>query len=173
MPHTVKRPVRIEGDVAYIPLTRGYEAVIDAEDVPLVEGRNWCAFVNARRRTVYAGYRARVEKGRSRNFYLHRLLLNAPEDMQADHIDCDGLNNRRSNLRLASHAENIHNQRGHADSLSGVKGVTWSKVSQKWMAQIRVDGKNRCLGFFADKHEAGAAYAKASAEARGSFGRVS
>lgn len=72
------RPIRIEGNVAYIPLTRGFEAVIDAADVPLVDGRNWCAAVKPN-----ATYAVRKEKrdGKIVGMHLHRVILSAPADM--------------------------------------------------------------------------------------------
>ena len=71
-----------------------------------------------------------------------------------DHIDHNELNNRRYNLRPATHQENQCNMRKRSDNTSGVTGVTWSKTRQKWIVQIQHMGKMHNLGGFVDKHEA-------------------
>lgn len=165
MPRNV-RPIRICGDVAYVSLTQGCEAVIDAADVPLVEGRNWSAHVvrhaNGSIRTVYAVSGAGA---------LHRVLVPGAEEV--DHRDGDGLNCRRaSNLRAASVAENRRNRRIAAVNTSGFKGVTWHAPTQQWRAKIRSDGIYYHLGLFRCATAAGVAYAKASARLHGEFGRI-
>jgi hypothetical protein len=93
--------------------------------------------------------------------------------MQVDHIDCDGLNNVRSNLRAATHLENQRNCRISSRNTSGVKGVYWQKATQKWVAQIRVKGRVQRLGSFHTIDEAADAYATASKSFHGDFGRLS
>jgi hypothetical protein len=163
------RPIRIEGDVAYIPLTKGFEAVIDADDVPLVEGYNWRAWVG--RNAVYA-IRADYSGQKQRTVYLHRVIIGEPGGMQVDHIDSDGLNNRRLNLRPATHQQNNHNQRLSSRSTSGIKGVHWNKRDRIWHACIALNGKTRHLGSYSTKEAARAAYAEASARLHGEFGRI-
>lgn len=169
------RQIRIEGNIAYVPLTQGYEAIIDAEDVPMIIGRNWSAVVARRSngliRAVYA-YRVDTCKGKQKTIRLHRLINDTPFGMETDHVDGDGLNNRRENLRTATHSQNQHNQRIAAHNTSGVKGVSWDKSTQKWQALIKLMGKRKHLGLFATIDEASAAYAKESAALRGSFGRT-
>jgi hypothetical protein len=169
------RPIRIEGNIAYVPLTQGYEAVIDADDAPLVINSNWAAQVKRRRdgsvRTVYA-FQMRGGRSDHRMFYMHRVIAGVPEGMVTDHRDGDGLNNRRSNLRHATDLQNGRNMRLSAANTSGVKGVYWAKRERRWVAEIRADGK-QCLGYFRSIEQAAAAYAKASAELHGEFGRVS
>lgn len=160
------RPARIEGDVAFIPLTRGNEAVIDAADVALTAGYRW--FSHAGRHTVYASRNEKVGERRSM-VLLHRVILSAPAGMLVDHIDGDGLNNRRSNLRLATAAENCRNQRLHKDSSSGLKGVSWHESANKWVAQIWANGKNNYLGVFSCPERAHAAYLEAAKKFHGNF----
>lgn len=163
------RPIRIEGDIAYVPLTQGYEAVIDAQDVPLVQGYNWIAFKG--RRSIYAA-RTQIIGGIKHCFFMHRVILGAPKGDLADHIDGNGINNTRKNLRIASPAQNNWNARVRVDNTTGFKGVTYRKKSGRWQARIMVSGKNRCLGSFATAELAHEAYRKASAELHGEFGRV-
>lgn len=162
----VKRPIRIVGDIAYVPLTKGHNAVIDAADAPILAGVNWTASVNPR--TVY-GYR---KDGHGINIVLHRLIMGAGPHVEVDHVDGDGLNCRRSNLRIASHAENMRNRRLSRDNTSGVKGASFVKATGTWQANIRKDGKQYNLGRFGCRTAAALAYAKASRELHGEFGRV-
>ena len=172
MADKVIRPIRIEGNVAYVPLTRGYEAIIDAIDVPLAALGPWSARVvkrsNGALMTVYA-HRTGAKK---RTMLLHREILEAPPGWEVDHVSGDGLDNRRENLRLVTRQQNMHNQRLRANNRSGVKGVHWNKRLSKWRADIAVDGANVYLGLFATLEEAADAYARASAELHGEYGRT-
>lgn len=162
----VKRPIRIEGDIAYVPLTKGYEAIIDIADIPLVDGVNWTASINPK--TVYA-YRKGVG---GINIVLHRLIMDATSHVEVDHIDGNGLNCRRCNLRIASHAENMRNRRLSRDNTSGVKGASLDRSTGKWQANIRKDGRQFNLGRFNCRTAAAIAYAKASRDLHGEFGRT-
>lgn len=163
------RPIRIEGNVAYVPLTQGYEAIIDAEDVPLVDGCNWFALVKPN--TVYA-VRSKHFGGERRASKMHRVLLACAPGLEVDHADGNGLNNRRDNLRPATIPQNRRNAKMRSDNSSGKKGVNWDAQARKWRARIMVDGKSRFLGVFRDLDDAAKAYAKASAELHGLFGRI-
>lgn len=164
------RPIRIEGNDAFLTLTRGYTAVIDAVDAPLVSDRNWSALV--RKNTVYAISNETVGAGKQKMIFLHRILLGSPKAMHCDHIDGDGLNNRRCNLRIATPAQNQWNQRILTKTESGLKGVFRHKGRRKWQSAIVKHGKRFYLGSFETKEDAAAAYAKASAELHGEFGRT-
>lgn len=141
---TTARDIRMDGDVAFIPLTKGYEAAIDIADLPLVAGKPWCADIRYRKdgtvRTVYA-VRVETRDKKSRTALMHRVIAETPLGMEADHWDGNGLNNRRSNLRNATVAQNRQNAAISADNTSGVKGVCWDKRAKKWKAQIAADGK--------------------------------
>jgi len=162
------RPVRIEGNIAYVPLTKGYEAVIDAADAALVGQWNWHAMEDGGR--VYAA-RKDHSAGRSETVRLHRLLTGAAKGVMVDHRDGDGLNNRRKNLRTATNSQNQHNRRPQQGRCS-LKGVSWHCQARRWRAHISVDGRKRHLGLFDTPEAAHAAYCKASTELHGEFGRV-
>ena len=91
---------------------------------------------------------------------LQRLILGlAPGDgLQADHIDLNPLNNRRSNLRIVTPAQNAQNQRGHGGS-SPHRGVTWNRSCARWQAQVKLAGKNHYLGLFVEEADAARAAA--------------
>ena len=161
------RKIRVDGDTAYIPLTRGYEAVIDAADAPLVGGFTWSALVTPR--SVYA-YRTDCSGGKQRGVLMHRLLMGDPAGAEVDHQNGDGLLNRRNNLRTATKQQNQHNARTRTDNTSGSKGVT--RDSGNWTARIMIDRKRKYLGSFKCPTTAHLAYAKASKEVHGEFGRI-
>jgi hypothetical protein len=164
------RPIRVEGAVAFVAMTRGFEAQIDAADVHLVEGRHWVADVDAH--TVYAVTKYRRNDGEYRTVPMHRLLCGWSQGLEVDHIDGNGLNNRRGNLRLVTSSENKWNQKIRVDNKSGVKGVCWISSAGKWRAQIARGGKKISLGHFESIEDAAAAYAKASVELHGQYGRT-
>jgi hypothetical protein len=163
------RPIRICGDVAYVPLTQGYEAIIDVADVSLVDCYNWRSLLTGA--TVYA-FRSDYSGNKKRSVSVHRTIMGEPDVLHVDHRDGDGLNNRRDNLRLATRSQNMHNRRVNRNSKSGFKGVFWHKAGKKWMAQIKINGEPIYLGLFASPEEAHAAYRRASEQYHGEFGRT-
>lgn len=166
---TSKRRIIIEGDIARIPLTRGYVAIIDAADVSLVEGHDWTTSPN--RNVIYA-MRGESSDGKRRSIFLHRVILGVIDtDIQVDHIDLDGLNNRRANLRACSKAENLRNRGAQRNNTSGFKGVTLFSATGRWHAQITVSGSRKHLGFFDTREAAHAAYVEAASRFHGRFAR--
>jgi hypothetical protein len=88
--------------------------------------------------------------------------------MVVDHIDHDGLNDRRSNLRICTQRQNLYNSRPKGRS-SRFKGVCWDKARQRWVVYIRYGGRNRFIGQFADEIEAAKAYDRAAASLFGEY----
>jgi hypothetical protein len=146
----------------YVPLTRGLYAVIDAADAEAVLPFKWTA--QHAKQTHYA-YRFVYGGGRKRKVYLHRLLMGDPL-LQVDHINGDGLDCRRANMRLATPAQNRQNTR--RKNCLGFTGI-YAQRGGRFTARIH-DGRRRIsLGTFDTPHEAGAAYAAAAAERYGEF----
>ena len=168
------RPIRIDGNIAFVPLTKGYEAIIDAVDVPMVEGFNWKAEVTPH--TVYVTRSHWLGNGKRRTVRMHRVIMGEPNRLEIDHIDGNGLNNRKrddgGNLRVVTHLQNTHNQRTRSNNTSGFKGVSWHKASSKWRAQIKLNGRQRFLGLYATAETAHEAYQNASEHFHGDFGRT-
>lgn len=108
-----------------------------------------------------------------RTLYLHRLVLQPPKGVPVDHINGDGLDNRKENLRLSSYSENSYNRRLPTHNTSGQKGVYWAKLQNKWHARIGVDGKRVHLGFFDSFEEACAVFQAAAQKYHGVFFRES
>ena len=95
--------------------------------------------------------------------YLHRLIMDAPTGTQVDHINNDRLDNRRANLRLVTNAQNMQNRKGaDRDNPCGVRGVNWHKETQRYRAQLHINGKGIHLGLFERLEDA----AKAAADGR-------
>ena len=163
------REVRIEGNIAYVTLTKGYEAVIDIADLDIVGNHNWC--VTTGTQTMYA-MRTDISGPRPKTVFMHRSIMNEPVGLDVDHVDCDGLNNKRENLRVATRTQNLQNQRLKNENTSGYKGVSWDKKRKKWRAQIRINKKSKCLGRHRTAKEAHAAYCAASKKFHAEFGRA-
>src|SRR3990167_8201116 len=113
-------------------------AIVDEEDLPLVSPYRWWVDSD--------GYAAATSDGRK--IFMHRLLLNPPNGLETDHFDGDGLNNRRANLRLATHAQNMQNRRPHAGNRSGQRGVHWDQQTQRWRAQFDIGNRRVHVGRF-------------------------
>jgi hypothetical protein len=167
MAKRVVRPTRIEGNIAYIPLSRGYEAIIDVGDVEYAGRYNWfCAIHKGK---PYARRNERRADGSKYGAYLHRDLVGAAGRLDVDHVNGNGLDNRRSNLRLATRSQNMMNRSSQANNRSGYKGVCWQREKRKWRAAIWLDGRKTYLGDFKDIEEARAAYESASLRLHGPF----
>lgn len=157
---------RIDGDVAYVTLTKGYVATIDVADIDVIGDRAWCAFEN-KHGQVYA-VRVVRRDGVSHSILLHRALLGEPDSL-VDHRNGDSLNNRRSNLRCASNTQNQWNSKKPCTNTSGVKGVCWRGDKKVWHAKISENGKTKHLGYYDDIDAAKAAYVSAASLSRGQF----
>jgi hypothetical protein len=151
-----------------ISLSRGLVTVVDDEDYARFSAFSWTATPG--KGTFYA-YR-RVGAGPRKNVWLHREIAGTPEGMKTDHCNGDGLDNRRSNLRICTHVENCRNlQRVRAHS-SVYKGVSWQDRKRHWKASLRLDGRFVYLGSFMTEEEAVHAYDVAALELFGEFAQL-
>jgi len=153
------RPVKV------IKLTQGQCTIVDPEDYERASRKLWHIVFKGETRQPYA---AHSEKKGSRKYELtlHKFLTGWP---YVDHINRDSLDNRRSNLRQVTHAQNQYNQRGSRYSTSPYKGVSWDKARHKWCAQIMIDYHQNHLGRFDNEIDAAKAYDKAALAAFGEY----
>jgi len=129
---------------------------ISLKDIKLAKKHRWCSVRN------YIHTSVRNKDGSKTLHSLHRMLMGDPEGMFIDHINGDTLDNRRSNLRIASPAQNVRNRhKNNSNNTSGVTGVCWDARDNRWRSRIQVDGKMISLGYFSDFNNAVAARKKA------------
>jgi hypothetical protein len=163
------RPLVDNGDGTYsVVLSQGRLAIVDSEDAALVGQYIWSA-VKRERGRFYAVTSCK-NGGKFQRIYLHRLVLGGNPEV-VDHADGDGLNNRRSNLRATTQANNVKNIRRSSLNTSGYKGVHRTK-NGRWQAQIKAAGRSRYIGNFDTPEAAHDAYCKAAAELHGEFART-
>jgi len=144
-----------------IELTKGYLARIDNDDYERVSQYLWCAFETGIR--IKRVYGVRKASGNRRNIFLHRFILNAPPGIQVDHIDRNGLNCQRSNLRLATSKQNGANSR-KIIGVSGYRGVE-PYPNGKWRARAQ----ETHIGVFETPEDAASAHDKHAKEIWGEF----
>lgn len=143
-----------------IDLAEGRVFRFDDEDADLVLPRRWVLFNRAECWYPMTGH-----------MFAHRLIRpDVPTSLDVDHIDGDGLNNHRSNLRPATRSQNLHNSRKHVKSASRFKGVTPDGHGYGgWRALIMVDYRRISLGTFRSEVDAARAYDAAALEYCGEF----
>jgi len=148
-----------------IPLTQGKFALVDPEDYEGLSKYNWYAVRSPR--GFYAVRTVITKKGRSvrKTVGMHRVILKAPQGKLIDHINHNGLDNRKCNLRICTIQQNVWNMRKQrGNCASQYKGVTLRKDIGKWQARIICNGKSFSIGYFGDEKAAAAAYDKKAKE---------
>lgn len=164
-------------DYITIPLSKNgnkykdkYETYVSIEDADLAEV-SWRVRLSFGR--VYAFKQTSRTLGTRKYIHLHRVILSRklgrellPHE-QVDHINMNGLDNRRENLRLATHSQNNHNRTQYRNNKSGYKGV--NKRGHRWYAAIKVNGKQIHLGTFDTPEQAYEAYKQAAIKYHGEF----
>ena len=144
-------------NIRHIPLTQNKFATVDTADYPDLNKHKWTAA-----RSPNTFYAVRSQGGKQ--IRMHRQITNAPNHLVVDHIDHNGLNNTRENLRLCTKAQNAKNQRKQKGTSSIYKGVCYNKKEKKWRARVHKNGKTYNLGDYKNEIKAAKAYdQKASA----------
>lgn len=139
----------------------GEAILVDDQDLPLIAGRRW------RIQRVLSRYVYAIECGK-KGVLMHRLISGAPSGKSVDHINGDTRDNRRANLRVCTHQQNMWNRRS-VRSLSGFKGVYRQSGMDAWVACIGPSKGRTYLGTFRDPVDAARAYDEAAIERYGEF----
>lgn len=153
-----------------VPLTQGKVGLVDPVDADLISLK-WYAYRHRQTWYVRRG-------GGSHRATLHRLILSRmlgrplTSTEMVDHINGNGLDNRRENLRLATASQNQQNRGKQQNNTCGVKGVYWDKQHKRWRARIWCNGQSIHIGFFTTLEEAAAAYCVKARELFGEFARA-
>lgn len=140
----------------FLPLSQGKVAVVDFDDFEKVRGLKWHAFKNG---GVFYAIRVVRENGKQRKVLLHRVITGCPPNLEVNHINGDGLDNRRENLQVCTVQQNAfaHRRKSKAAS-SKFRGVTWVNSRNHWVANLTHCGKAFHLGYFDSEEDAARAY---------------
>lgn len=151
-----------------IPLTRGLFTLVNDSDYGYLNQFKWYASLIGKK---YYARRFIKVKGKRNMISMHRVIMNTPKGMQVDHVDNNGLNNQRVNLRNCTQLQNRFNclVRGNK---TGYKGVSKAEGANRWKAFITAYGKRHYLGCFKTSIDAAKAYNLAAKKYHGSFARL-
>lgn len=166
VPKNPRKAIRVIGpSIAYLVLTRGKLSLIDADVADDAEIYNWLASYSTSGDRFYAlRKQLKISGNFQKEMHLHRQIMDAPDDMEVDHINGNGLDNRRANLRIATRAQNSWNTGVWSTNTSGYKGV--HRRDNSWIATIMVHGRKYALGSFKEIAEAHQAYKDAEKRLR-------
>ena len=153
-----------------IQLTQGKVALVDDEDYEYLMQWKW--FANKKGSTFYA-VRSLHSNNVRKTIFMHRLITNnINTKMQTDHLNGNGLDNRKINLRICTTSQNSMNRGLQINNTTGFKGVNYDKFSNKFRAQIRVNNIYKNLGYYIDPKDAARAYNAAAQKYHGEFANL-
>ena len=171
LPLLFYRRIRFGYAFRRIPLAEGKYVLLDPDDYERIAHYTWNLITDGNNK-----YAVRfVEGSRTRShktISMHREIFSSPKGLCVDHINGNGLDNRKENLRLASKMQNCWNRKKmRGNCTSRFKGVWWNKKSKKWESSVFCDGKSHYLGFFNDEEAAARAYDAKARELYGEYAR--
>lgn len=149
-----------------IPLSKNKHAIVDDEDFEWLSKLKWHSTTDSKSRTAYT----LNKKVRMHKEIAIRHGLVSDRGQLLDHIDGNGLNNQKSNLRLATISQNQANKTKYKNNTSGYKGV--DLIKNRWRACIQINKKQTYLGLFKTPTEAAAAYNNKAIELYGEYARI-
>lgn len=153
-----------------IPLTQGKYAIVDDEDYDKINSWKWYAHKDHKNGNFYAYRNETYASGKRKSVFMHREIFCTSSEMKIDHINGNGLDNRKENLRECNSSQNGANiQIGRRNNKSGYKGVCFKNRPKKWVAQITYRKKVYALGYYDNPIDAAKAYDKAAIRLHGEF----
>jgi hypothetical protein len=157
--------------VKIIKLTQGKQTMVDDDIFKLIGHLKWCARKGWD--TFYASRMFKTKDGKFHVLLLHHVIAGYPlNGLMVDHIDGNGLNNLRSNLRIVTRSQNGMNRKARKNTSSGFKGVQWREDSQVFRAYIRINGKRINLGNYQTAEEAFECYQAAATKYFGEYSKT-
>jgi hypothetical protein len=170
-PVILYRRLRFGDPYRRIFLGEGRFTLVDPPDYYRFNNFQWCAKENGPR--IYAVRLIADSRNRTKILSLHREIMNPPEGLLVDHKNRNTLDNRRENLRLATHSQNQCNKSKTSKKTSSrFIGVFFEKSSAKWVARIALRGKRFWLGRFSSEIDAAHAYDAAAKKHHGEFAKL-
>lgn len=155
----------------HIELTKGFRAKVDDEDFDWINKSKW-HFSSSGSGAYYAKTSLNDGNGGTKRVYMHRRIMGATAGIEIDHIDGNGLNNQKANLRLCSHFQNMHNIKPKKTRTSRYKGVSRSMFGNKWCVIIKHNGVSHNLGMYTHEKAAAREYDKLARLLHGEFACV-
>jgi hypothetical protein len=157
-----------------IELTKGYKALVDDNDYDWLSQWKWHCCDKSETSPRYAArceYLGMVDgKPKNKHVSMHRVITGAKRGLEVDHINGNGIDNRRDNLRVCTRKQNSRNVSGRSHS-SKYKGVSWDKRRQWWRANIRANHKFFYIGVYQTEEDAAKAYDQKAKEFFGEYAR--
>ena len=158
--------------VIYSPKYGSFNVYIDREDEKLIKQYHWCVmktkdiYEKRENITFVDNFIAISSRTKTRNIFMHRLIMNCPQGLCVDHINHHTLDNRKENLRICTIAENSQNllKAKNNNKSSKIRNVTYNKIKKMWCVNICLNAKNKYIGSYIDIKEAERAAIKARKE---------
>ena len=153
-----------------IQLTKGKVAIVDDEDFEYLNQWKWYAH-KTNTLNFYAERSMRIN-GKKTFILMHRVIMNTDKHLVVDHINGNGLDNTKLNLRNCTNSENIRNRKISSNNTSGYKGFHYNIRDNMWRSTIRINNKRLHIGNFIDITDAAKAYNEAAIKFHGEFARL-
>jgi len=150
-----------------IQLNNGVITIVDDEDYEYLNQWKWYLLKS---HTNY--YAIRTQRPENKLLQLHRIVMKAKKGEIIDHINGNKLDNRKSNLRICTQAQNNQNRKISKLNKSGYNGVSWSIRNKKWVAQIACENKKIHIGYYIDPIDAAKAFNNAAQKYHGEFAKL-